>query len=696
MTNTKTSKRALFASVLSLLLCISMLVGSTFAWFTDSATTGVNKIQAGNLDVVLEYWDGDSWEDANEQTLDFIDKDDNDLWEPGCTYELPKLRVRNEGNLWLKYQIAITGIKGDAKLNEAIEWFNGADELNLETLNTWTNLAPKGTTEGATTDTSAEIKIVGYMKKSAGNEYQGLSIDGIGITVFATQVEAEYDSFDNQYDKDAPTIISINGKSYKTLNEAIEAAADGDVITVGGYVTYDMGNTTGGKDWSKVSIVAETDSGVVPTIAFSGYGSANPLKNATVSGVKIVDNTAGDVESAWEHGYFEVEGGTYTNVEFVNVVQANGTVTFDNCTFNGNANEYAAWVNSGDATFKNCTFVGARGLKAHEAYGSEVATVTVEGCAFNAMSKKPGIALGDLNADTTVTLKNNTFTDTQPGDGAYIKNHGVPYQYETDTDVTTFNFVAENNSTIINVYTVDDMWAVTNVSNCIAEDGTVDRNNVPAYNMAEVTINIMADLDMGDKWWRPICQYPSAEGHGGFAGTINGNGHTISNFKSSGNRTIDNSTMLDSGWGHCQGLIGIANGCTVTDLTFVNATVVSQNSLVGAVIGNSNGNNTVDNCRVIGMTAESNYYIAGIVGRAANGDKITNCSVKDVTITSWYTTTPENYSGAIYGSISTYDHDGDSTTDKIKGTVAVNDSTWENVVIKYTVNDETKIVNATH
>ena len=45
--NSKSTKRALLTSVLAMVVCLAMLVGSTFAWFTDTATTGVNKIQAG-------------------------------------------------------------------------------------------------------------------------------------------------------------------------------------------------------------------------------------------------------------------------------------------------------------------------------------------------------------------------------------------------------------------------------------------------------------------------------------------------------------------------------------------------------------------------------------------------------------------------------------------------------------------------
>ncbi len=54
MTNRKSTKRALLGSVMAMVLCLAMLVGATFAWFTDTASTGVNKIQSGKLDVALK------------------------------------------------------------------------------------------------------------------------------------------------------------------------------------------------------------------------------------------------------------------------------------------------------------------------------------------------------------------------------------------------------------------------------------------------------------------------------------------------------------------------------------------------------------------------------------------------------------------------------------------------------------------
>ena len=125
MSNTK---KALFASITAFIVCFAMLIGTTFAWFTDTASTAVNKIQAGNLSVGLEMFDEatQKWVSAENKTLTFKTADnraaDKIFWEPGCTYVLPKLRVVNNGSLAIKYKIQITGIAGDAKLNKVIDW----------------------------------------------------------------------------------------------------------------------------------------------------------------------------------------------------------------------------------------------------------------------------------------------------------------------------------------------------------------------------------------------------------------------------------------------------------------------------------------------------------------------------------------------------------------------------------------------
>ena len=203
MTNRKSTKRALLGSVMAMVLCMAMLVGATFAWFTDTASTGVNKIQAGKLDVALEMKDASgNWVSAEGKTLDFVKaadaKGEAILWEPGCTYTLPELRVVNNGNLALKYKVIITGIQGSAKLNEAIEWTIGDVAMGAE--------------QHLAAGESNAFTIKGHMKESAGNEYMNESIDGIAITVVATQDTVESDSFDKDYDAGAeyPVVAVAN------------------------------------------------------------------------------------------------------------------------------------------------------------------------------------------------------------------------------------------------------------------------------------------------------------------------------------------------------------------------------------------------------------------------------------------------------------------------------------------------------
>lgn len=212
MGNIRSVKKALLLSALSVLVCISMLAGTTFAWFTDSASTAVNTIRSGKLDVALEVsYDGETWENAEGETLSFLranDEDTSSAWEPGGTYELPQLRVVNNGDLALTYTIAITGITGDAKLNEVIEWtITGTDDAHL--------LAGQ----------SQRITIKGHMSEDAGNEYQDLSITGIALTVYATQYTHEYDSVDNQYDAAAAydALPAVAVTDIATLKSAMEA-----------------------------------------------------------------------------------------------------------------------------------------------------------------------------------------------------------------------------------------------------------------------------------------------------------------------------------------------------------------------------------------------------------------------------------------------------------------------------------------
>ena len=214
MTNRKSTKRALLGSVMAMVLCLAMLVGATFAWFTDTASTGVNKIQAGHLDVQLVDENGNSLEG---KTLEFkkaanAAEGEAVLWEPGCTYELPAVYVKNNGKLALKYKVAITGINGSAKLNEVIDWTINDADLS----------ADHSLSAGAT---SEALTIKGHMQESAGNDYMNESIDGIAITVYATQDTVESDSFNSTYDESATYPVA-------NVTELKEALTTGGVVAV--------------------------------------------------------------------------------------------------------------------------------------------------------------------------------------------------------------------------------------------------------------------------------------------------------------------------------------------------------------------------------------------------------------------------------------------------------------------------------
>ena len=295
MTNRKSTKRALLGSVVAMVLCLAMLVGATFAWFTDTASTGVNKIQSGELDVALEMKEGDSWVSAEGKTLDFVKaadaKGEAILWEPGCTYTLPELRVVNNGNLALKYMIKITGIKGDAKLNEAIEWTIGDVAMGAE--------------QHLKAGESNTFTIKGHMKESAGNEYMDLTISGISITVYATQDTVESDSFNNQYDKNAAykgtqeftegTHTLSNGVVALNPNDiAVKASGrDTNVTITGGY--YDGGN--GGNN---ICVYAMDGA----TVTIQG-GTFTVGSDASGAGNSVVESNGGNI--VIEGGFF------YTN-----------------------------------------------------------------------------------------------------------------------------------------------------------------------------------------------------------------------------------------------------------------------------------------------------------------------------------------------------------------------------------------------
>ena len=212
MNNKRATKRALLTSVMALVMCVVMLVGTTFAWFTDTASTGVNKIQAGNLDIELQMKDNDGkWVNAEGKILPFLvegkipAEGTQILWEPGCTYYVTQIRVLNKGNLAVKFEYVPEALGVTGKLAEVLEFrAKTFDEAGNE--NPDINIEPEVLEPG---EASPAWSFGYHMDENAGNEYQNATATGMCVTVLATQASYEKDSFDDQYDKDAEYPISV-------------------------------------------------------------------------------------------------------------------------------------------------------------------------------------------------------------------------------------------------------------------------------------------------------------------------------------------------------------------------------------------------------------------------------------------------------------------------------------------------------
>ena len=215
MTNFKSTKRALLSSVVALMLCFAMLLGSTFAWFTDSATSGNNLIKTGNL--AVELWQyTESNPTGTNVSGDAPVFNDAFLWEPNAT-QVVYLAVKNTGSLALKYNVVLNvAAEGEKNLTDVMSFKvinpaaygsvtswddNGATKLEVgknTTALTDVALYPVATATG-TQATETVFALAIHMDETAGNDYQNKEIK-FDIKVVAGQLSAESDSFGPEYD----------------------------------------------------------------------------------------------------------------------------------------------------------------------------------------------------------------------------------------------------------------------------------------------------------------------------------------------------------------------------------------------------------------------------------------------------------------------------------------------------------------
>ena len=456
-------------------------------------------------------------------------------------------------------------------------------------------------------------------------------------------------------------------------------------IPAGTYVSWTTGSGHGSTPLVEaVNDVTETvtiqGEGEKSVILFDGNGvgqvrAANGAK-VIFKDITIQDNSVSYNESAWELTYLEFAGNLeFNNVTFnsgISLETVNGenelNAKFTNCKFISSEDSvYGVWVSDGTSTFDNCKFQGTRGLKMHEDYGSEIKKVAIDGCEFGPLSKKPGIAIGDLNANTEVTIKNSSFIDCQAGD---LNN----YAYETDTDVTTFAFTWSNNSVVedssklVTIGTKDQLIAFqTDV-------------NVNGNSYSGKTIKLTADIDLDGMNWEPIGQTGGNGVKTHFTGSFDGQGYTISNFIITPNPTygkganyasglfgfvdagdaviknlkVDNAKVEGHHWTAviCGYLTGSIQNCHVTNSHVVcsHANDDACGDKAGMIVGyTNNATTTVKDCTAKDGTVKAGRDAGQIVGCNSNGVVVTGCSAENVTVEAISGCTGANIKNEIVG-----------------------------------------------
>ena len=326
----------------------------------------VNKIQAGTLDVQLLDEQGNtlegqtlSWKKAAGHENEAV------LWEPGCTYELQPIVIKNAGNLALKYKIVISGIQGDAALNNAIEW-------TITNTSTVTALDADHALAAGASDT---LTIKGHMREDAGNEYQGLSIDGIGITVVATQYTYESDSNNNQYDVNAEYPVISNAD----FADAIENADAGSVV--------DLASGT-----------FQLPSNSIPAgVTITGAGKENSVLQVNNGSITSNDVTIKNIA---------IKGSGASGTSGSLNISGNNT-TIENVNYKGQAGKIAIAVSTGDSNsgtvIKDTKITNAfRGIQFWRLSGNSVidnCVLDISGYTFNIDAVAP---------NSTLTVKDST------------------------------------------------------------------------------------------------------------------------------------------------------------------------------------------------------------------------------------------------------------------------------------------------
>ena len=345
------------------------------------------------------------WVSAEGKTLGWVAADsraqEQILWEPGATYALPELRIVNKGNLALKYKVVFSAINGDEdamKLAEVLDVsLNGNKVGTLKDALTSTD--PDGFAHGnlPAEGNSGELKITVQMQTTAGNDYQGLSIGGIAVTLLATQDTVESDSFGNTYDKHAkyPDVAYTQASTQDELNTALNNPTDAN------------GNPT-----SKIAVDLKKGSYTLP-------GDKMGNKEISITGTEdtVIDlkegTAAHDASITMEGVTVESTNGNYTGIQHAAATTFKDcvikgqpflyakNVQYINCTFEQDSSSaYNVWTYGAEnVLFKDCTFnCAGKSVLIYNEGSINRQTVEFQNCKFNASAPVAGKAAIEIDS----------------------------------------------------------------------------------------------------------------------------------------------------------------------------------------------------------------------------------------------------------------------------------------------------------
>jgi len=603
MTN-KNTRRAFLASLMALLLCVSSLLGTTYAWFTDSVTSGNNVIKSGNLDIKLEYWDGDSWEDV-------AGKDDiltNELWEPGVT-EVAYLKVKNAGSLSFKYQLGINIISETAGKNAAGETFLLSDYIQfgvVEGIN-GENGAYANREDAIADVTDAKKISAGYTKAASMASgdvlylalvvYMPTTVDNtanhdgtnkpeinLGISAYATQYTEEKDSFGTDYDAGA-WMEAMPVYTEAELVTALNAAVGEDILVV---LAKDIVLT---EAWTPIG---DKDAGEYFTGVLDGNGH-------TISGLDIASNDYDALISAAKDATIKnltVEG-TVNGVNAAGIVaRLEGNSVVENCvnkvavTGTTKAGGIVSNVTGADAKIVNCT---------------NDADVSCSRAAAGGVGGIVGYVNGNASVDIINCTNNGDVTGTaNQTTGAVVGNAGgasagMIAGFTNTGDISGNNFVGDGlgrwledaNGLVLAGYCATPAnWIVADTIGT-AEELVDAFANLTAGDILCIT----ADIDMTGKSIAPVT--------GNKSFTMLGNGYTISNLNSAAQALF----VSHSGSSAYTFDGVVLENCAVNSATNYGALFVGDGDTSDAI--------TITNCQVKNCTVVSAKYAAAFVAYTA-------------------------------------------------------------------------------